>query len=160
MADISEPTHVDWNPYGNYYFALEIKFDQGSPEEVAHFMELSGLKNSSTVFEFEEGGLNARSHKRPGQSKWENIVLKYATSASTFMMEWRDKWLQGNFNERKKYSGSVVLKDNEGNVVRRFEFKNAWPVSWEGPSFTASGSDLAIETLELAHDGLTISSEQ
>lgn len=141
----------DMDPYGNYYFALEINKTQ-----VAHFMECSGLKTSSTVFEIEEGGLNGRTHKRPGQSKWENIVLKYATSYSTFMLEWRDRFLQDKFNERTETSGAIIMYNNHGDEVRRYSFDKAWPVSWEGPSLSAGGSDLAVETLEIAHSGLKI----
>jgi phage tail-like protein len=144
------------NPYGNYYFALEIKDDSGTTE-VGHFVECSGLKSTSTVYEFEEGGLNGRTHKRTGQSRWENITLRYATNASTYMLEWRDKYLQDQFEERLKFSGSIALMNNHGDVVRRWHFSNAWPVSWEGPSLAAGGSELAVEALEIAHDGLTIS---
>ena len=52
------------NPYGNHFFALEIK-----GIEVAHFVECSGLKSTTAVFEIEEGGNNAFTHKRPGQAK-------------------------------------------------------------------------------------------
>lgn len=154
-AGYSAPTHVDTDPYGNYYFELSIVVDN-QPKPVAHFMECSGLKTACTVFEFEEGGLNARSHKLPGQSKWENVVLRYATSASLFMASWRDRWLQGEFNLRKKYNGVITLRNNKGDQIQSYAFTNAWPVSWEGPSLNAGGSELAIETLELAHDGLTI----
>ena len=58
---------------------------------------------------------------------------------------------------RLKFSGSVALMNNHGDVLRRWHFTNAWPVSWEGPSLAAGGSELAIETLEIAHDGLTVS---
>jgi phage tail-like protein len=148
----------DTDPAGNYYFALEIN-DGGGSYEVAHFMECSGLKNASEVFEINEGGYNGTVHKRAGQSKWENIVLKYATSSSTFLLEWRDKFLQDQFGQRTSYSGSIAIMNNAGNVVRRYHFTNAWPVSWEGPSLAASGSDLAMETLEIAHDGLRISTD-
>lgn len=146
-------TNLD--PYGNYYFALSITID-GSKVEVAHFMECSGLKSSAEVFEIEEGGLNGRSHKRPGRSTWENIVLRYGTSASTSLLEWRDKYLQDEFGSRTKTSGSIKLCDNSGTVVRQYQFVNAWPVSWEGPSFNAGASELAVESLEIAHEGLTI----
>ncbi|TNE90779.1 MAG: phage tail protein [Deltaproteobacteria bacterium] len=144
------------DPYGNYYFALELTVD-GHKTEVAHFMECSGLKSTAEVFEIEEGGLNGRSHKRPGRSSWDNIVLRYATSASTFLLEWRDKYLQDKFDSRTKTSGAITLRNNAGEVVRRYEFMNAWPVSWEGPSFNSGSSELAVETLEIAHEGLTIS---
>jgi len=153
----------DPDPYGNYFFALEIS-DGGKAVEIAYFMECSGLKTASAVFEIEEGGMNGRTYKRPGISKWENIVLKYATSASTFLLAWRDDWLTNtdNWQKRTKYSGAITLKSNKGgenDVIKRYEFKNAWPVSWEGPAFNAGGSELAIETLEIAHDGLTIKNE-
>jgi phage tail-like protein len=154
----TQPTQLpaDADPMGNYYFSLEIKVDNGSPTEVAHFRECSGLKTSSEVFEILEGGLNGRTHRRPAQSKWENLVIKYASSSSAFLMTWRDQFLQDKFDNRIKYSGAISLKNNHGDVVRKFEFTNAWPVSWEGPTFNAGGSDLAVETLEIAHEGLKI----
>lgn len=152
--EVSDP-----DPFGNYYFALEISDgESANATEVAHFQECSGLKNSTTPFEIEEGGMNNKAYKRPGQSKWENIVLKYATSASTFLISWRDDWVNGtdNWKKRTKYSGAVTLKNNYGDVVKRYSFKNAWPVSWEGPAFNGGDSSLAVETLEIAHDGLVI----
>lgn len=140
------------NPYGNHFFALEI-----AGVEVAHFIECSGLKSITAVFEIEEGGTNSYTHKRPGQSKWENIVLRTATSASTDLLQWRDTLLQDKFSKRVNYNGSIHLKNNAGEIIRTWTFMNAWPVSWEGPSLNASGSELAIETLEIAHDGLVIS---
>ena len=142
----------DTDPYGNYHFALEI-----NGTEVAHFMECSGLKTTAEVFEIEEGGLNGRSHKRPGRSKWDNIVLRYASSTSTFLLEWRDRYLQDKFAERTSTSGVIKLMNNAGEVLRRYEFVNAWPVSWEGPSLSSGSSELAVESLEIAHEGLTIS---
>lgn len=153
----------DLDPYGNYYFALQIE-DAGAGEsiEVAHFMECSGLKNSCTPYTIREGGQNAKEYKRPDRSKWENIVLKYATSASTYLLKWRDQWLSNpdNWKNRKNFTGAILLVANDGEtVLKRYQFKNAWPVSWEGPAFNGDGSDLAIETLELAHDGLIIDRE-
>lgn len=141
----------DPNPYGNYYFVLEL-----DKSEVGHFMECSGLKTSAQVFEIEEGGLNGRTHKRPGQSRWENIVLKYATNTSLRLLEWRDRFLQDQW-AGGRLDGSIALKNNAGETVRQWHFKNAWPVSWEGPSLNSAQSELAIETLEIAHEGLTVS---
>lgn len=137
------------DPYGNYYFSLEI-----DGTEVAHFMECSGLKSSSQVFEIEEGGVNHKTHKRPGQARWENIVLRYATTASTYLLQWRDAYLREQWSDRR--SGTITLKDNAGEPIRSWSFINAWPVSWEGPQFNSGQSELAVETLELAHEGLTV----
>lgn len=149
----------DLDPYGNYYFALEI---EGT--EVAYFTECSGLKSVTTIYEIEEGGLNGRTHKLPGQSKWENILLKYATSASTYLVEWRDAVLQATDKveagaDKVLRSGSIKVMNNHGDVVKRYDFTKGWPVSWEGPSLNSGGSDIAIEVLEIAHEGLVIYNE-
>ena len=84
------------DPYGNYHFQLEI-----DGVYVATFMECSGLKSTTEVFEIEEGGMNGRTYKRPGRAKWENIVLRYASSASLHLLQWRDGFLQDNFGDRR-----------------------------------------------------------
>ena len=139
------------DPWGNYFFALELK-----GVEVAHFTECSGLKSTAEVFEIQEGGLNGQVHRMVGRSKWDNIVLKYATSVSTALLEWRDRYLQDQFGERTSTDGSIVMYANSGKELRRYNFVGAWPVSWEGPQFNAGSSVLAIETLEIAHEGIYI----
>ena len=141
-------------PYGSYVFALQIQKEGGAAEEIGHFMECSGLKSACEVFEIQEGGMNDRVHKFPGQSKWENITLRTATTASNELFAWRDQFLKGKFGERKKYKGFIKILDNDFEEIRVYEFVNAWPVSWEGPSLNSGGSEIAIESLELAHDGL------
>ena len=145
----------DSDPWGNYYFALEITAD-GKKVEVAHFMECSGMKSGSTPYAIHEGGNNWNTWLRPDQNKWDNLVFKAGVSKSNFFMFWRNEFIQGRYEKRTKYSGSVSLMNNHGEVLRRYHFTNAWPVSYEGPSGASSGSDIAMETLELAHEGLYI----
>lgn len=140
------------DPLGAYYFALEI-----NKTEVAHFQEFSGLKTTSSVFEIEEGGVNGHTHKRPGPARFDNVVLRYATNASLALVEWRDKYLRGDFRDLPTDSGAVVIYANSGVEVRRYSFVRAWPVSWEGPELSAGSSEVAIETIEIAFDGLTVS---
>jgi len=144
MADVPDP-------FGNYYFSLEI-----DSTEVAHFQEFSGLKTSAEVFEIMEGGLNGSTHKLPGGSKYENLVLRYATTASQKLAEWRDEYIKDSFKSRKNTSGAIVMRSNDGQEVKRYSFMEIWPVSWEGPSVASGASALAIETLEVAYDGFYI----
>ena len=140
------------DPWGNHYFSLEI-----DGKEVAHFLECSGLKSQAEVFVIEEGGMNYAVHTRPGHSKWGNLVLKYATSASTDLMEWRDQYItDAGFTSRANTTGAVVIRAEDGSELRRFSFTAVWPVSWEGPQLNSGGSDLAVETLEIAFDTVTI----
>jgi len=142
---------TNMDPWGSHYFSLEL-----AGTEVAHFQECSGLKSTAEVFEIEEGGLNGQTHRRVGMSKWDNIVLKYATSVSITLLEWRDKFVQDQFDSRATTSGSIVMRANNGEELRRFNFVSAWPVAWEGPSLASGGSALGVETLEIAHEGIYI----
>ena len=138
------------DPEGNFIFTLEIE-----GIEVAQFKECSGLKSSTQVFELEEGGMNHRVHKLPGQSRWENITLRYGVTSDTSLLSWRNEVLQDEFSRRR--NGSVVMKTLQLEEVRRYNFVQAWPVAWEGPSFDAGGADLAVEMVELAHHGVSVS---
>ena len=146
------PDRDFFDPEGNYVFALEV-----NGIEVAFFQECSGIKSSTQVFELEEGGMNHRVHKLPGQSRWENIVLRYGVSGDTTLMEWRDLVLQDEFGETCRWNGSIVVKNNQMEEVRRYNFLEAWPVAWEGPSFNSNSAEIAVEMVELAHHGLYVS---
>ncbi len=134
---------------GNMIFALEIE-----GIEVANFIECNGIKRSTEVFEIQEGGLNEFVHKLPGQTRWENIVLRFGVTGDTTLMAWAEEILADNFAARR--SGAIVIKRLSGDIVRRYSFKQAWPVAWEGPAFNANGADLAIEMLEIAHHGVEV----
>lgn len=137
------------DPEGNFIFTLEI-----DGIEVAQFKECSGLKSSTQIFELEEGGMNHRVHKLPGQSRWENITLRYGVTSDSTLLSWRNEILQDEFSLRR--NGSVVMKTLQMEEVRRYNFVQAWPVAWEGPSFDANAADLAVEMVEIAHHGISV----
>ncbi len=137
------------DPEGNFIFALEI-----DGIEIAQFKECTGLKSTTHVFELQEGGMNHRVHKLPGQSKWDNIVLRYAVTADTSLLSWRNEILQDEYTGRR--NGSIVLKTLMQEEVRRYNFIQGWPVTWEGPHFQASSADLAVEMVEIAHAGIQV----
>jgi len=139
------------DPQGAYIFCLEI-----DGIEVAQFLECSGLKASTTVFELEEGGMNHRVHKLPGQSKWDNLQLRYGVTGDVSLLGWRGKVHEDNFGTDLRKNGAIVVKNNQMQVVRRYNFKDAWPVSWEGPAFNSNSNELAIESIELAHNGIEV----
>ena len=137
-------------PHGNFIFQLEI-----DGITIANFLECSGLKTSTTIFELEEGGMNHRVHKLPGQSRWENIVLRQGVTNDMSLLEWRQEILEDMFSKRR--NGAIIIKDLAMGEVRRYSFVNAWPVAYEGPNLSANGAELAIDMLELAHHGITVS---
>lgn len=137
-------------PEGNFVFELEI-----DGVAVANFLECSGIKTSTQVFELEEGGMNHRVHKLPGQSRWENITLRYGVTSDTSLLSWRNEILDDGFKARR--NGAIIVKNNAMEEVRRYSFINAWPVAYEGPQFSSQGAELAIEMIEIAHHGITVS---
>jgi phage tail-like protein len=119
---------------------------------IAGFSEVSGLQAEIEVHEYREGGLNEYIHKRAGPAKYAtNLVLKRGIADSQELWSWYSDVLQGRI-ERK--SLDIVLMDSAGTEKRRWTFQNAYPVKWSGPDFKAQASEIAIESLELAHEGL------
>ena len=131
----------------NQQFRFKVTIDE---VEAANFMEVDGLTVQREVVEFYEGGENSRHHKLVGGTRYSNLVLKRGTSDSLDLFDWVKKTIGGQV-ERK--NGSIIALDQEGNPVVRWDFKNAWPCRYEGPDFRAGSSEVAIELIELAHDG-------
>lgn len=140
------------DPYTSHTFALEI--DQ---IQVACFLEFSGLRSVTEPFEIREGGLNGSTHLRPGQARFGTVVLRVATQASNALFEWREQVMHGDLRAHATDSAAVVMYGPGGQEVRRFSFTRAWPVRWEGPVLHAGRSDVAVESLELAFEGLRVS---
>ena len=119
----------------------------------AVFTEVSGLALELSVEEVEEGGNNAFVHRLPGRCKVSNLTLKRGITKSNDFLKWSTKVAQGTI-ERKNLS--VILYDLDGSEAMRWTFEQAYPVKWSGPQFKADDTSVAIETVEFAHEGLSI----
>ena len=140
------PTGVIPDPFGNYNFLVEI---DGIAR--AAFQEASGFDSTIDIIEHREGGENTTMRKFPGLTKYSNIVLKWGITDDRELYDWHRRIVRGDM-ERK--NGSVVLLNLKGEEVVRWNFVRAWPSKWDGPDLNAEGTDAAIETLELAHEGV------
>jgi len=133
------------DPFSSFLFRVEIDgITQG------HFRECTGLGSSVEVIENPEGG-KGQVGKLPGRVKFPNIVLKWGLTDSTELYEWHRSALQGNILRKH---GSIVQLDRKGDEKARWNFVDGWPTKWDGASFNAGGSDLSVETLEIAHEGV------
>jgi phage tail-like protein len=119
----------------------------------AVFSEVTGLQIETVVQEYEEGGNNGFVHRLPGRTKVSNLTLKRGITKSNEFFKWYASIATGKI-ERKNIS--VIMHDAEGAVLMRWEFLRAYPVKWIGPQFSADGKAMAIESLELAHDGMQL----
>ncbi len=131
---------------GNFQFLVEIEgITADSASVVGGFTEVSGISSRSDVIEFRVG--NSRSPiKVPGRPRAGNIVLKKGVAAGDQLHRWREAIEKGKHDTR---SGSIILLDHEMNEKTRWNFYEAWPCRYEGPSLDAAGETLAVETLEL-----------
>lgn len=135
------------DPYRVYKYKVEIDgITRGG------FREASGLDSSQDPIEYREGTDELHAKKLPGLNKSSNISLKWGITDDAQLWEWRKKSIDGKV-ERK--NGSIVLYNDAGEEKIRWNFIEAWPTKWTGPSFNATGNEVAIETLEIAHEGLT-----
>jgi phage tail-like protein len=135
------------DPILGYNFRVEIK-------GVARngFRQCHGLDANSPPAEYREGTDKAYTNRKlPGLVKYSNIVLIGGIVQDSSLWEWRQKTIEG---KTERQSGSIILLDSTGQEKRRWNFTNGWPTVWDGPSLNATANEVAVETLEIAHEGI------
>jgi len=140
------PVGTRTDPFRSFNFLVEL---DGITR--AGFREVSGLDMSRDPVEYREGNDPLHARKLAGMAKYSNISLKWGITNDPDLWNWRKSAMQGEV-ERK--NGSIILLDEAGQEKLRWNFREAWPTKWTGPSFNATGNEVAIETLELAHEGV------
>jgi len=128
-------------------FALELEC-----VELARFTGCSGLSYSTEVVEYQDTvGGKIVIRKRPGRTKFDDIVLKRGLSADTAIIDWHQKVLEGTV---ERTNGSIVIYDAAGEEVGRWNFENGWPSKWSASDLDAGTDDVMIEELTISHEGL------
>jgi phage tail-like protein len=141
------------DPVGNFRFLLQV--DQ---IVAAGFAECSGLQMETKVMEYKEGGRNETTLRFPEGSSYGNITLKRGVTASNELLQWQLDVASGN-NQRSGPSArkvSIILNDEKGVKVRRWNLTRPFPTKWTGPDLKAMGNEVAIESLEIAHEGIEL----
>jgi phage tail-like protein len=118
---------------------------------LAQFSECSGLDVTVAADSYQEGGDNGVTLKFPGRVDYSNLQLKRGIAESTDLFDWMMAVTRGE-HVRKNVSVQVVTPDM--TVIRTWQFKEAFPVKWTGPSLQSTGSSAVVEALDLAHEGL------
>ncbi|HEY6418501.1 MAG TPA: phage tail protein [Candidatus Binataceae bacterium] len=138
------PTPVD--PYGAFNFLVEI---DGVTK--AGFAECRGLSGEASVIEYREGGDANTVRKLPGLIRYPSITLVRGLTQDKNLWNW---WTQTVNGQPARTNGTITLLDRARNAVAQWSFRNGWPSKWEGPPLNAKGNDIAIETLEITHEGI------
>ncbi len=124
--------------------------------EIAGFRECSSLTIETEMFEYAEGGQNTYTHKLPVRRKYANITLKRGMEEGQDLYKW---YLQTASGKITRQDISIIIYDPLGEPVRKWDLQNAYPCKWTGPDLKAESGAIAIETLEIAHEGLLPSSQ-
>jgi phage tail-like protein len=135
------------DPYTSFNFLLEI---DGITR--AGFSECTGLNAESNVIEYREGNEAITPRKLPGLNKFGNVTLKRGITQDADMFNWHKAVMDGDIVRDE--SMSIVVLDEKRQEVVRWNLRNAWPSKWMGPDFKANANEIAIEALEISHEGV------
>jgi phage tail-like protein len=137
------------DPFRNYNFRLEI-----DNLTVAAFSEVSGLTSDGDVVDYRTGvDVPQTARKLPGQRKFGPITLKRGVINDSSLWDWYRNIATGNADRR---NGSVILMNELRQDVLRWHFEAGWPNKIEGPSLKATGNEVAVESVEIVVEDLTL----
>jgi phage tail-like protein len=115
------------------------------------FSECSGLEASLKVEDYNEGGNNGAVLKFPGRMSWGNLTFKKGFGSSSALWDWSYGFAIGKGRRR---DGLVVLLNELHLPNNIWFFRRGLPLKWSGPSLNATQNSVAIESIELAHEGI------
>lgn len=142
------PTGARNDPFRQFNFVINID-GVGS----GAFSEVSGLDTETDPVEYREGSEDITVRKLPGLRKYPNITLKRGFTKDRGLWDWRKTVMDGK-TQRK--SGSITLLNEARQEALRWNFREGWPCKLQGPPLNATTNEVAIETLEICHEGLEL----
>jgi len=142
------------NTYISYNFLMSITGagSHRTPMQAA-FMEVTGLEQTVSPIVYREGHDNSEAQQLVGPNGMASITFKRGVSSDPAFYNWIVNARNG---EIRRVDGSVVLFSEDRQVVMHWHFSRGWPSQYSGPGFNATDNAIAIETLQICHEGLTI----
>jgi phage tail-like protein len=136
------------DPYRSYNFRIEI-----DGIDRAGFQECTSPGSEQAPVEYREGTEALTARKLPGLVTYADVTLRRGITQDASLFEWRKKAMEGNVERRNV---SIVLMDDTGEEVVRWNLRECWPRTYTAPAFNASQNSVAVESLVLAHEGMTV----
>lgn len=138
---------------------------------IGRFQSLEGLEVSIDMHEIYEGGNNHSTVKRPGRMEWSDLVLTRGITDFDTLFNWINDTSGDGFaaapgpsmigsgmtgkNKFDAHTGALTLHGSLGVPLRAWWVREALPIAWSGPSFSAAvGESVPMESLTIAHEGL------
>lgn len=134
------------DPYRQFRFRIEV----GSIK--AGFSEVTFSDTTTDPVEYREGNEPPVFRKLSGLTKFGNITLKWGITDSMDLYKWRKQVIDTGA-EGARQSVMITLIDEAGKDKAQWSVRDAWPSKYDPPDFSAKGNEVAIELLELVHEG-------
>lgn len=147
IAIAKRATGVRLDPYAAYNFLVEIE-----GIIAGGFTEVSGLTITTEVERKMFGGENNGEYTFVKATKYTDLTLKHGLTDLDLLWNWYDNVIKGKIDRK---NGSIYLLDNSGLPAMWWDFYEAYPIKWDGPTFNASNNTVATESLLLTHNGLS-----
>lgn len=128
-------------------FALDAIFNV----PIGGFSECTGIEMAMAPEEYKEGGNNGATLKFPSRVAWSNLTLKRGIGFDTTLWDWHFGFVTG---EGRRRDGMITLLDSERNPSMVWFFRRGLPIKYSGPSLNATQNNVAIESIEIAHEGI------
>lgn len=136
--------------------ALALRFRvEIDGHSLGSWTKCDGLSVEYEVFEYQEGGLNDYVHRLPGRRKYSNIKLTRPLDKDSADVT---SWISKLSHSVERSTAHISVLDAGGDVVCKWNLHGVCPVKWTGPSLDAGGNQIALEALELAHNGFLVGS--
>jgi phage tail-like protein len=149
MADDGSARSANAWPLPRFHFL--VKWDS----HVMSFQEVSGLDVEAQPIEYRAGDNPVFSTvKMPGIKKYGNVTMKKGVfKADDKFWDWFN---QIKMNTIKRVPVTISLLEESGSPTMVWTLANAWPTKITGTDLKAEGNEVAVETIEIAHEGLSI----
>ena len=149
MADDGSAQSTSVWPLPKFYF--QVKWDSN----VMQFQEISGLDVEAQPIEYRHGDSKEFSTiKMPGIKKTGNVTMKKGVFKSD--NKFWDWFKEIKMNTIKRKPVTISLLDEEGNPTMVWTLTNAWPSKITGTDLKSDGNEVAVESIEVVHEGLEI----
>ena len=119
----------------------------------AAFRSVGGLAGELEVLTYAEGGVNDMVHQLPVRHSWGRISLKRGIMLGTTLWDWYATGLNDPLGARR--DGTIILLNHQGIPSMAWHFHAGIAAKWAGPDLDAMTDGVAMESLEIAHHGLT-----
>ena len=117
------------------------------------FQEVKGLGADLEVMAYPEGGVNDYVHQLPVRHSWSRISLRRGVIRDVGLWTWYQAGLRGSLGARR--DGCIIMLTPAGLPAMAWMWKGGLAAKWQGPEFNAMQNSVALEGLEIAHEGFT-----